>query len=98
MPKITFTIETEATIKRLDLDETDHYDPVDLNLGVGNADLASGYGGVAILELRGDQGQTAKFKITQRVGQADVILAQRNSIRITSPKGRALNYVPFIVQ
>lgn len=98
MPNIKFIITTEATITRLELDEYDHYVPVDVNDGRGSATLATGYQGSALLYLQGNIGQTAKFKIVQVIGGVDVVLNGRNHIRITSATGRATANVPFIVQ
>ncbi|HYE29627.1 MAG TPA: hypothetical protein VD887_13560 [Allosphingosinicella sp.] len=98
MPNITFTVTTDVIIKRLELDEYDHYVPVQLNGGVGHAQLASGYEGVAILYLRGNQGQKAKLKITQQVGAETVTLAERTGIRITSAGGQSVSYVAFQVR
>ena len=98
MPKITFTVQTTATIRRLELEELNQMVPIPFNHGVGNATLPSGYRGNAFLDLYGNQGTTAKFKITQRIGNSDVVLAERNHIRITSPTNRALSWVPFTVR
>ena len=97
MPNIKFTVETQATIKRLELDEYDHYTPINLNNGVGTRNLASGYVGVAILYLRGLKGQTGKLTIVQKVGAVDVILAKRN-VKITSDTGEAISHLAFQVQ
>ena len=98
MPTIKFSIETDAVIKRLELDEYDHYVGVGLDGGVGRKDLPAGYAGVALLYLRGTTGQTAKFKITQDMAGAEKVLAERNFIKITSASGQATATVAFAVQ
>lgn len=99
MPSIKFITETEVLIKRLELDEGDHFTPISpIVSGVAQKDLPDGYRGEVILYLQGSKGQTAKFKVVQVAPGGDVVLEKRDHIKITSPKGKATCTVAFAVR
>lgn len=98
LQKVKFNIETQATILSLDLDDNTSLTPLNVNGGKANANLGSGYQGVAILRLGGAVGQTAKFKVIQVIGGVDVVLEERKFIKITSPTGQATANVDFTVR
>jgi hypothetical protein len=99
MPAITFKLNTQAPSKRLDLEQGGQLIPVGLAInGIAHIELAAGYQGTAVVTLGGNQGETATFKISQRVGAADVVLADLPNLAITQPSGRSVSFVPFIVQ
>ena len=99
MPEITFKVETEAAITRLELEEAGpRFIPIDHNNNVGSATLPSGYDGVVVLVLQGQQGQTAVLRITQKVGALDELLAELTEIAITNDNGEASVFAAFLVQ
>ena len=98
MAAITFTIETEVPIVRLELEEGDRMIPIDLNNKVGNATLPSGFGGVVHLVLQGQKGQTAKLRITQKIGGLDTVLNELTEIEITDDSGEATCPAAFRVR
>lgn len=98
MADITFTIETEVQDVRLELEEDNRFIPIDLNNNVGNATFASGYEGVVHLVLQGQRGQTAKLRITQRVGSLDTVLNELTDIEITDDSGEATCPAAFRVR
>ena len=98
MPTVKFIVETEATIKRVEIEEHHQFTPVNMVNNVGTRNLAQGFDADAILYLQGTQGQTAKFKIVQVMDGVQVPLAERNFIKISSQNGRSTSSVGFVVQ
>lgn len=97
-PNLKFIFNTTATILSLDLVTGGAWSPLVVNNGTAEAFRSPGTSSIAVLRLGGPIGTTAKFKIVQSIGGVDVILTERNFIKITSAAGQTTANINFTVR
>lgn len=96
---VKFITTTAATILSLDIKQgVGVYRPLTVNNGTATTSLPSGFSGVAILRIAGPIGTPAQFKVVQVISGVDVVLTERNFLKITAAEGQATANIDFIVR